>query len=152
MKSLKSGHTCRGDCISCDHYISAVPGRLPTTYGKEKIGYTCGTIMVDHTSGKIFNFCQLTTAANETLQSKQMLESEAKREGFKIKAYHSDNGTFKAKAFQADCDRKSQTYSYSGTGAHHQNGVAERSIRTVASWARANMLHAALHWPKAAHV
>ena len=152
MKSLKSGHTRRGDCISCDHYISAVPGRLPTTYGKEKNGYTCGTIMVDHASGKIFNFCQLTTAASETLQSKQMLESEAKREGFKIKAYHSDNGTFKAKAFQADCDRKSQTYSYSGTGAHHQNGVAERSIRTVASWARANMLHAALHWPKAAHV
>jgi hypothetical protein len=36
---------------------------------------------------------------------------------------------------------------YSGTGAHHQNGVAERAIQTVTSWARAMLLHAVLHWP-----
>ena len=41
--------------------------------------------------------------------------------------------------------------SFSGVGAHHQNGVAERSIRTVTSWARTMMLHAVLHWPEHAH-
>jgi hypothetical protein len=37
--------------------------------------------------------------------------------------------------------------SYSGVGAHHQNGVAERSIQTITSWARAMMLHSIIHWP-----
>jgi hypothetical protein len=36
-------------------------------------------------------------------------------------------------------------------GAKHQNGIAERNIKTVAQWARANMLHLATHWPAAAN-
>ncbi|KAG7341235.1 reverse transcriptase RNA-dependent DNA polymerase [Nitzschia inconspicua] len=36
----------------------------------------------------------------------------------------------------------------SGVGAHYQNGVAERSIQTVTQWARAMLLHLALHWPE----
>jgi hypothetical protein len=35
----------------------------------------------------------------------------------------------------------------SGVGAHHQNGVAEVSIRVVTKKARAMMQHAFLHWP-----
>ena len=38
----------------------------------------------------------------------------------------------------------------SGSGAHHQNGVAESSIQTVISWARTLPLHAAIHWPEMA--
>ena len=51
VKKLKRGHTKPGDCISADHYMSAVPGRLPHTYGREKAGYTCGTLFVDRASG-----------------------------------------------------------------------------------------------------
>ncbi|KAL7525483.1 hypothetical protein ACHAXR_001027, partial [Thalassiosira sp. AJA248-18] len=69
-----------------------------------------------------------------------------------IKKYHSDNGVFSSTAFKLDCDRQSQSYSFSGVGAHHQNGVAERNIQTVAKWARASMLHAAFHWPQYASV
>ena len=54
---------------------------------------------------------------------------------------------FASKAFKSDCDGKSQTYSFSGVGAHHQNGVAERNIKTVEQWARACMLHAVTYWP-----
>ena len=144
-KKLKAGHTKPGDCVSADHYISAVPGRIAS--GRAKDGITCGTLFVDHGSGKIFNYCQFSTDAVETIQSKHKLEDEAKREGFSVKKYHSDNGVFASEAFKKDCDSKSQTYSFSGVGAHHQNGVAERNIKTVAQWARACMLHAATHWP-----
>ncbi len=47
---LKRGHVHPGDCISTDHYISSVPGRLPHTFGREKHGYTCGSLFVDHAS------------------------------------------------------------------------------------------------------
>ena len=38
--------------------------------------------------------------------------------------------------------------SYSGVGAHGQNGVAERAIQTVVTSARTMMLHQALLWPE----
>ena len=50
LKKLKAGHTSPGDCISADHYISAVPGRIAT--GQKKDGITRGTLFVDHGSGK----------------------------------------------------------------------------------------------------
>ena len=37
---------------------------------------------------------------------------------------------------------------YCGVGAHHQNGVAERSIQTVSNMARVMMLHASIMWPE----
>jgi hypothetical protein len=48
--------------------------------------------------------------------------------------------------FRADIESKQQRLVLSGTRAHHQNGVAERSIQTVVAWARTMMLHAILHW------
>ncbi len=55
-------------------------------------------------------------------------------------------------AFKEDCASLDQRYSFSGVGAHHQNGIAKRNIKTVAQWARANMLHFAHHWPDKANV
>jgi hypothetical protein len=45
-----------GDNISMDQYLSALPGRLPHTKGKESSSnqYTGGTIFVDHASSFIF--------------------------------------------------------------------------------------------------
>ena len=37
-------------------------------------------------------------------------------------------------------------------GAHHQNGVAERAIQTVSSWAHTMLLHATIHWPEVEHL
>ena len=44
---------------------------------------------------------------------------------------------------------KQQTQTFSAVGAKHQNGVAERDIQTISSWARHMnmMVHASLHWP-----
>ncbi len=53
---LKRGHLMPGDCISVDHFFSPVKGHLLHTYGHETKGYTCGSLFVDHASGKIFIF------------------------------------------------------------------------------------------------
>jgi hypothetical protein len=127
-------------------------GCLPRTFGGERIGYSCGTLFVDHASGKLFNFCQYSTNAVETISSKHRLESLARQEGIFIKTYHADNGFFALNAFKEDCASLDQRYSFSGVGAHHQNGIAERSIKTVAQWARAILLHFAHHWPAKANV
>jgi len=129
-----------------------VHGRLPHTYGCESKCYTCGTLFIDHVSGKVFNYCQFSTNAYETIQSKHPLEALARQEGFDIKAYHSDNGTFTSAEFKANCERQQQEQSFSGVCAHHQNGVAEGNIGTVAQWARANLPYLACHWPTHASV
>jgi hypothetical protein len=133
--SLKRGHVQPGDCIFIDHYISLVPGRLPHTFGREKHGYTCGSLFVDHASGKKFNFCQYSTTANKTIKSAQHLESMAKQENIKVKKYHSDNRIFASTAFKNHCESQQQEFSFSGVGAHHQNEVSERNITPVAQWA-----------------
>jgi transposase InsO family protein len=123
--TLKSNHLTPGDCVSADHYFSPVPGCLPHTFGKECVGYTCSSLFVDHASGKIFNFPQYSNNASKTIQYAQHLESMARDEGFRIKAYHSDNGIFVAADFQEHCKQQQQKFSFSGVGAKHQNGIAE---------------------------
>jgi hypothetical protein len=66
-KTLKINILTPGSCISADHYFSPIPGRLPHSFGKEKIGYSCGSLFVDHVSGKIFNFPQYSNTADETI-------------------------------------------------------------------------------------
>ncbi len=91
---LKEDDVYPDSCIPADHYFSPVQGRLMHTYGCERHGYTCGSLFVDHASGKIFNFPQFSTNTTETLRSVAHLEAYAHDEGFKIKKYHSDNGIF----------------------------------------------------------
>jgi hypothetical protein len=67
------------------------------------------------------------------------------KDGIDIKKYHADNGIFPSKAFKEECDLKGQGYSFSGVGAHHQNGVAKQNIKIIANWAQENMLHMAHH-------
>ena len=147
MPSLKQDHLSPGDCVSADHYLSLISGHLYTSFGCKQQGYSCGTLFVDHASGKIFNFPQLSTTAAKTICSKQVLECLAFDEGIYIVRFHSDDGVFASAAFRADCESKSQQLSFSGIGTHHQNGVAERNIKTILHWAHANMLHAAFDLP-----
>jgi hypothetical protein len=72
----------------------------------------------------LFNFCQYSTNANETISSKRRLESLACQEGITVKKYHADNGGFASNAFKEDCDSLHQRYLFSGVGAHHQNRIA----------------------------
>jgi hypothetical protein len=141
-----------GKKVSCDQYITSVPGRLPDTYGKEsnKEKYRGGTIFYDHASGVIFLRHQVSLRAGETVRAKRAFEQFAKQNGVTIKSYRADNLPFNSKEFRDDLALHDQTIDFSGVGAHHQNGVAERNIQTVTQWARTIMLHASIHWPDAA--
>jgi hypothetical protein len=103
---------------------------------------------VDHASGKIFNFPQYSANGSETVRTTQRLASMARDEGITIKSFHADNGIFARSEFKDYCEHNRIKFSFCGVGAKHQNGVVERNIKTVAQWARANMLHLATHWPQ----
>jgi hypothetical protein len=120
-------------------------------FGKEQYSYTCGSLFIDHASGKLFNFPQYSNTALETIRGTLCLEAMALEKGFSIKEYHPDNGIFVFAEFKEHCVQQEQDYSFSGVGAKHQNCIAECNINTVAQWARTNMLHLATHWPQYAN-
>ena len=59
------------------------------------------------------------------------MERECKRSGVTIKAFRGDNGIYRAAEFRKELQDNDQHITFCGVGAHHQNGVAERHIRTM---------------------
>lgn len=111
--------------------------------------YKGGCIVVDHGFGFLHVEHQLGFSAVETIRAKQAYEKMSLDSGVIVQSYITDSSAFKAKAF-VDQIRISgrQCIQYCGNNAHHQDGVAERSIRTVSNMARALLLHASVHWQK----
>jgi len=108
-------------------------------------------LIVDHASGGIFLQHQVSLQAGDTLKTKKLFERWATQHGgVSIEKYHGDSGIFASAEFKSHLKLKGQTIDFSGTGAHHQNGVAKRSIKTIVEWARMMVLHAAIHWPERA--
>jgi hypothetical protein len=147
--TLKRDHLTPGACISCDHFVSATKARRVDGFGRNThhSGYEGGAIYVDHASGKVFCHLQSSLDAADTIRGKQILEKDAQDCGHRVLKYHSDNGIFASAEFRDHCDKLNQDLSFSGVGAHHQNGVAERAIGTVCCLARANLIHMMLCWP-----
>jgi hypothetical protein len=141
-----------GDRVSLDQYVLSVPGRLAHMYGKEnkRDKLTGGTIFVDHATGHVFIYNQVSARAGETNIGKNKYERITLDSGVSVQTYHADNGIFATKAFKAQCDYKGQELEFRGVGAHHQNGVAERAIQTVSYPTRTMILHMSLHWPEQA--
>ena len=150
---LKENALVPGSAFHLDLYQSAVKGRLPTTYGKEKPSdkYSGGLIAVDAASGFIFVRHQVSLRAGETIQSLRTFASYAKSFGIRLGTLRADNQPFDSALFRDYVDASDFTdITLSGVGAHHQNAVAERAIGTVTSWARTMLLHSIIHWPDAA--
>ena len=151
---LRSNHLQPGDKVSVDQYISALPGRLRGTYGKEspKQQFHGGTIFVDHATQYVSIHNQVSLKVGETLRSKHAFERTLKAFGHTVQSYRADNVPFNSDGFRHDIEVQDQTIDFSGVGAHHQNGVSERTIQTVTMWARALLLHALIHWPDQANL
>jgi hypothetical protein len=66
------------------------------------------------------------------------------------KEYQTDEGSAFSEAFTRHLAKTTETVPLAGTGAHHQNGIAVRSIQSIMRCARTMLLHAAVHWPEAA--
>ena len=67
--------------------------------------------------------------------------------GVKIAQHRADNVIFSTREFKAEIERTNQAILFSGVGAQHQNGIAERGIRTVVERACTMLIHAAMRYP-----
>jgi len=144
---LKIDHLAPGAAVSVDHFESRLKGRIYTSFGKTTSDqYVGGCIFVDHASGYIHVEHQLGFSSSETIRAKQNYEQFAMGHGVIVTSYLADNGTFKANQFVSHLREHNQKVQYCGVNAHHQNGVAERSIATVSNMARAMLLHASTRW------
>ena len=151
--ALKKDDLFPGQKVSVDHFVCSTRGRLQHTFGKEdpKQQYTGGAIFVDHASGYIFVAEQVHLNTHETIESKTKFEQHCRDFGVLPQSYLSDNGSsFTSADYRVHLENFAQVTQLAGVGAHHHNGVAERSIQTVMSIARTMMLHAAIHWSEVA--
>ena len=146
---LKEGNLFPGQMISVDHFVCSTKGvTLSSRGGSGAEGYCGGCIMVDHASGHVHVGFQKHLNTHETLAAIQVFERLALDNGVVPTSYMSDSGTaFTSKEFREHLSTYKQINKFAGTGAHHHNAVAERSIRTIMSIARTMMMHAAIHWP-----
>jgi hypothetical protein len=148
--SIKSDDLFPGKKVSMDHFVVKEKGRLFESKGKTPTNsmYSGGCLFYDHHSGHIHVEFQVNLTATETIQAKQSYERQQFDKGVVVHAYHTDNGTFKAREYTKAIYDQKQSITFSGSGAHHQNGVAERAIGTIFSIARTMIIHAAIRWPE----
>ena len=149
--ALKKENLFPGQKVSVDHFACSTKGRLLHTFGKEPDSerYSGGAIFVDHATGYVYVHNQVHINTHETLEGKLAFEGHCKDFGVVVSEYQSDNGRIFTSARYVEHLRKfEQVSSFAGVGAHHHNGIAERSIQTIMSIARTMMMHQAIHWPE----
>ena len=129
-RNIKENDLRPGDCISIDQYVCSHRRRLTTGNGKTPSAQTYGggTIFVDHASGYIHVEHQISLSAADTIRWKRNFERLLMNHGVFVRRYRADTGVFTSAAFEEEIRNGSQTITYSGVGAQHQNGVAERAI------------------------
>ena len=105
---LKKDDLMLGDTVSTDQYECRIKGRLPYTRGKEdpKKMFSGGTLFVDHATGYIKTYNQVSLGGSDTVRSKELFELRAWEMGVKIKKYHGDNEMFKAKTYKDDLEKR----------------------------------------------
>ena len=94
--SLSNNVTKPGQRVSVDLYVATTPGRLPNTFGKEKVEsqFTGGAIFVDHASRYILNKHQHSTTTVESVLSKHAFKDYSSSLGVRIHEYVADNNPF----------------------------------------------------------
>ena len=142
--------TAPGQVVSVDQLVSPTPGLIAQMSGfiTDK-RYKYATVFVDQFSGMGYIYLQKEASVEETLEAKKAFERYALSMGVIIRAYHADNGVFKAKGWINECHTKEQGMTYAAVGAHHTNGKAERRIRELQEMARTSLIHANRRWPGA---
>ena len=92
-------------------------------------------------------YLQKTATAEETVLGKKAFEQYSAQRGAQIKAYHVDNGIFRANKWAHECRIQHQSLTFAGVNAHHQNGHAERRIRYIQELEQTMLIHASKRWP-----
>jgi len=98
---VKNGYLLPGNCVSTDQYECRVKGRLPNTKEKEDPQkMLCGgTFFVDHASGLIIIYNQVSLGTSDNIRSKEQYEMKACEFGITVKIYRGDNSVYKTKYF-----------------------------------------------------
>ena len=139
-----------GDKVSVDQMVSPTPGLVAQMTGiLTTKRYRYATVYIDQASKMGFIYLQKTASAEETLLSKRAFEAFARNRGVTIKSYHADNGIFRANLWLDDCRQMRQPITFAGVAAHHQNGYAERRIRSLQEMARTMIVHGNRKWGQA---
>ena len=149
-EALINNKTLRpGDVISVDQLVSPVPGFIAQMTGKLTVKrYRYATVFVDQASRVGYTHLQKSADADETVEAKVAFEAFMDSMGILVKAYHADNGIFRAHKWTQACAEQKQRLTFAGVNAHHQNGMAERRIRELQEMARTMMVHANRRWPR----
>jgi hypothetical protein len=74
------------------------------------------------------------------ISSKQEFELFSAKYGVTISSIRAENGVYATKCFRESCMKKQQDLTFCAVGAHRQNGIVERSIRTITEKARTILL------------
>ena len=109
--------------------------------------YLAATIFVDHATSYGYVYLQEDRTLSSTLAAKAAYERHAHSFGITIKRYHADNGRFADQSFQEEITKHDQQIDFCGVGTHHQNGIAERRIRSLTELPRTYLAHAMHRWP-----
>jgi hypothetical protein len=146
----KENENFPGANTSTDQMISPYGGMIPQMKGQlMKAKYYAATIFIDHFTDYTYVHLMRDSTAASTLEAKNAYEHLLQAFGHKVLAYHADNGRFAENLFVQDIKDKAQHITYCGVGSHHQNGIAERKIRTLGEDARTMLAHGIHLWPEA---
>ena len=147
--ALKWDQLYPGQRVSMDHFTVTERGRLYTSMGKttSDLMYASGCIFVDHATGDVHIEHLLNFTTTETLQARARYEKHMADMGIMVQSYQADNSIFAAHTFINNIESSLQNIKFSGVGAHHQNGIAERAIQSILSKAQTILMHAAIRWP-----
>ena len=138
-----------GAMTSTDQMISPYGGLIPQIKGRlMKAKFYAAQIKVDHHTDYTYVHLMRDTTAESTLEAKNAYERLMQTFGHKVLGYHADNGRFAEKVFVQDCKDKAQKLTFCGVGSHHQNGIAERRIKSISEDARTMLAHGNHHWPE----
>ena len=88
-----------GQRVFVDHFQSALPGRLYNSKGRTyaKDMFHGGFIFLDHASGYIQVWHQVTFSANDIIKAEFIYKSDAANYGFLIQVYCTVNDVFNSK-------------------------------------------------------
>jgi transposase InsO family protein len=103
-------------------------------------------LFVDHKTRLVYPSFQESKTASEACRSKCDYETFAKLYNITIDSYHADNGSFRSEIFKKSIDNNNQKLNFSGVNAQSQNGLVERSNRTICAAARSMLNHVISRW------
>ena len=106
------------------------------------------TVFVDHFSDHVYVYLMRNLTLDEIILAKNAYERLLHSIWVIAKLYHADNGRFVDKGFIDECKSGNQMITFCGVGSHHQNGIAERKIKSLTLEGRTLLLHAKIMLPE----